>query len=230
MTTSQLIAKILKGLVWPPKGIIYIEAYLLAWVYGFARAYLIHYGSVLLIVLAIIMAISTTIGTPPGHLRRSIWRFVRNVLMQLLVICFRVLTAWIYLCIGIFNGRMANTHQPPTLRVHAGGPHLRFVWDTNHLAWHYRFGRWLYRRFNNLLSRIPNINSRFASLSAILARVICAILVLWNIWDLPRFIFTWLPLPPIHFVGERFLYKFFLQFKLNCCIIYPVLFLLSLLK
>lgn len=192
MTPEQwkILTKDLSYIVWPLKGIIYAEAVALAIIYRYTQRYFMHYGFTIIMVIAIISAISSTVGAPPGHLRRSIWRFVRNVLMQLLAICFRVLTAWIYLCIGIFNGRMTDTHQPPTLRVHAGGPHLRFIWDRTHLSWHYLFGRWLYRRINNLLSHIPNINSRFSNLSAILARVICAILVLWNIWDLPRFIFT----------------------------------------
>ena len=187
MTTEQwkILGKDLLAIIWPLKGIIYADAVALTILYAYTRAY-IHYGWLIIFGLAVIFAIRSTAGA--HTCTRGILRFVGNVLMHIVVICIRVIFAWVYLCIGIFAGRMDNRFQPPTLRVHTGGPHLRFALDSSNLSWHYRFGRWMYRGFNNLLNRIPVIHEN--NLAAILARVICAILVFWNIWDLPRFLTT----------------------------------------
>lgn len=181
MTTyEEFFSYFLKNLVWPLKGIAFVEFYLLAWVWAFAKDAFITYGIIGLIILTIIFAIRTTMGIPRSSRRDHI---LRHIIIFFIAIVLRVLLAWVYLGVGVFNGRLDETHIPRTLRIERVGPQIRLRFE-NHATLHYRLGRWVYRRLYTLIGRIPNINPNWVT---VLARIIGGMICFWGVWRIPSY-------------------------------------------
>lgn len=180
MEKMNFLMTIIISIVWPIKGIIYMEEQALQWIFAIGTVYLREYGYILLILLGIGLILSF------GHYRRVLYGArgaIVATIVLLVTVVINVCLAWFYLIYGAINGRMADTHQPLRLSVRRNPRNrLHLVLDRTNPSLHYRLGRWLYRTFNRLLLHIPRINPTFCSA---LARVIALVVILWGVWNIP---------------------------------------------
>lgn len=182
MRDFEFLFSVIFSILWPLKGIIYMEEQALQWIVAFAKVYFRECGYVLLIIFGICLMCSF------GRYRRVVRGAVGLIItaiVWLLTLLMNVCLAWMYLIYGAVNGRMTDTHQPRRLSIQRDQRNrLKLVWSRTNPSLHYRLGRWLYRTFNRLLSRIPLVrtNSRFCSG---LARVIALVVILWGVWHIP---------------------------------------------
>lgn len=184
-TSIAFIAHILWSIIWPLKGIIYMEEQALQWCYAFGRVWITQYGYLLLIIGASIYAIFCVLGHPDSY--RSFGRIIINTVVQLLQTIFHIMFAWVYLLYGAINGRMDNSHQPFRVRMHFHGPHPHWVVTRNYPTLHYMLGRWLYRFFYRIIRWVCNrfnltLNTRQ---SATIARIMAVLVIIWGVWNIP---------------------------------------------
>ncbi len=185
MSGFQLFGKFFTHLFWPLKGIIFLEVYLLTWVWAFLRADFMKNGVILLIVLTIFVCIGVTLEM---RTRRIIGHFFGHVLRYVFALLIRIVLAWVYLVIGVTIGRMDNRFQPPTVTVNANGHHVNLSVSNRTTTLHYRMGRGIYRLLNRGLNRI--IPGRYSVVAVILARIIAILIAIWGVWDIPTFLLT----------------------------------------
>lgn len=176
----DFLMTIIFSILWPIKGIIYMEEQALQWIVAIGSVYLREYGYVLLILFGIALMLSF------GHYQRVL-RGASGAIFATIVLFFTVLInvcfAWVYLLYGAINGRMDNSHQPYRLSVRrAPRNRLHLVWDRTNPSLHYRLGRWLYRTINRFLVRFLPDNPRVCSG---IARVIALVIILWGVWNIP---------------------------------------------
>lgn len=183
----KFLLHIIWTIIWPVKGIIYMEEQALQWVYAYASVWLANYGYVFLIIFGIALVISME------HYHRVLRGSVNIIfatVVQFFTIILNVLLAWGYLIYGAVNGRMDDSHQPHRLYVHRA-PHNRITlrFEENNTTLHYRMGRGLYRIFFNGLTALSRFRI-FAFLQrrqvrSIIARCIALVIIVWGMWHIP---------------------------------------------
>lgn len=187
MENFKFFMHILFTIVWPIKGIIYMEEQALQWCYAYLSVLLANYGYVFLILFGIALVISME------HYHRVL-RGTANIIfatiIQVFTVILNVLLAWGYLIYGAVNGRMDDSHQPHRLYVHRA-PHNRIVlhFEENNATLHYRMGRGLYRIFFNALTALSRFRI-FAFLQrrqvrSVIARCIALVIIVWGMWHIP---------------------------------------------
>ena len=187
MENLKFFLHVLFTIIWPVKGIIYMEEQALQWCYAYLSVLLANYGYVFLIIFGIALMISM------GHYRHVL-RGTRGIIIATLIWALTVIVntvlAWIYLLYGAVNGRIDNSHQPHRISVQRGHHnHLDFRFDANNPTLHYRMGRGLYRIFFNGLTALARVRIfRFLQnrqVRSIIARCIALIIIVWGVWHIP---------------------------------------------
>lgn len=187
MENFKFFMHILFTIVWPIKGIIYMEEQALQWCYAYLSVLLANYGYVFLIIIGIALVISME---HYRHVLRGTANIVFATIVQFFTIILNVLLAWGYLIYGAVNGRMDDSHQPHRLYVHRA-PHNRITlrFEENNTTLHYRMGRGLYRIFFNGLTALSRFRIfRFLQrrqTRSILARGLALVVIVWGMWHIP---------------------------------------------
>ena len=177
-------------LVWPLKGIIYLEVYLLLWIFWMSGVFLPDYGQILLIVATVLFALAVTFNRV-CQLRRAGARLAGAVFHSVIGVITAIFRAWWYLLLGVATGRVATAadqHLPWSIRFEHGRFRRRRLHD-DELPLHYLLGRGLYRLFYRLISLIPGLNGH-QNVVATIARILGLVVVLWGVWDIPTFLTT----------------------------------------
>ena len=187
MENFKFFMHILFTIVWPIKGIIYMEEQALQWCYAYLSVLLANYGYVFLILFGIALMISME---HYRHVLRGTANIVFATIIQFFTIILNVLLAWCYLVYGAINGRMDDSHQPHRLYVRRA-PHNHIVlrFEENNTTLHYRMGRGLYRIFFNGLTALSRFRIfRFLQrrqTRSILARGLALVIIVWGMWHIP---------------------------------------------
>ena len=176
MTGLEFFLHVLWQIVWPPKGIIYMEEQAVQWIVAITHEYLLHYGYILIILFGFWIPFSSVFKFPKVRYGRSFSRMLNS----LLNIVIRILFAWVFLIYGALasddNGNRGEANVQIRRRI--GFHTLR------HTSLHFRLGRWLYRTAYRLIGYIPAIQ-RNDRIRHILARVIAMMIILWGVWHIP---------------------------------------------
>lgn len=176
MTGLEFFLHVLWQIVWPPKGIIYMEEQAVQWIVAITHAYLLEYGYLLIICFGIFLALASVLNLPKIRYGRTFSR----ILNSLLNIVLRILLAWVFLIYGALasddNGNRGEVNVQVRRRI--GFHTLR------HTSLHFRLGRWLYRTAYRLLGYIPAIQ-RNDRARHIIARIIAMVIILWGVWHIP---------------------------------------------
>ena len=158
---GEMVLSMIFDVVWPPKGIIYMEEQILQW--GFA--WLLSYSEKIVILAIILFGIGMLIYS--AHLSRY-FRGVRSGAERFGQGLFRalrnVIFAWWFLIVGAVRGTV-SMNEPCRRRT----------------SLHYRFGRWLYRMMYLYVFRFihaPRVRE-------IVARVAALVIILWGVWEIP---------------------------------------------
>lgn len=173
MTSLEFFLQVLWQVIWPPKGIIYMEEQVLQWCVAIAHSWLQQYGYTIFIILGIGMALSYAIGQSNVYPRgRTIRRMIRNIWNWIVRIAF----AWLFLLYGAVRGTMTIAEETQETR--------RLLHRHAHRSWHYRLGRWLSRIAYRLLGHVGLI-ARNEQMRRIIARTIALVICLWGVWNIP---------------------------------------------
>lgn len=156
----EMIMHILWNVVWPIKGIIYMEEQLLQWGLAFIIAYSAEIGTIVIICLGIGMLLySAHLSRYFRGVRSGARRFAHGVFILLRNILF----AWWYLIWGAIHGAVNRDEQGSRTSLH------------------YRFGRWIYRMLYLYVFRfIPRNDVR-----RIVSRIVALVIILWGVWNIP---------------------------------------------
>lgn len=187
MTFGQYLWEFFLSLIWPPKGIIYLETQILMWIYATGKVWLLKNIPLLLIAGAIIFAISSTVfGRTRIHMRHGIFhRFFGTILRVLTNIAF----AWVFLIYGAAAGQVNtdngenNARISYTRRVHTG-PIWNVVHSFTRLSLHFHLGRGLFRLFYRLLGHISSLRNNDRN-RVIFARILAFVVIFWGVWMIP---------------------------------------------
>lgn len=186
MTGFEMLMSILWQVIWPLKGIIYMEEQILQWGLAFALVYFKHYGYMLLIVAALYFVVTYIVLSRTPHMRIHTGRMLHFVITILCVI----LGAWVLLIFGALVGNHGNrgenvargtlNHRTPLF----GG--WAIVRSITYVSLHFRLGRAIYRGFYRLIGYIPFFgrteNARFRE---VVARVLALFVILYGAWNIP---------------------------------------------
>lgn len=183
-----MIGFILRNLLWPPKGIIYMEEQLLQWLYVFARTFLYdNMPNIIILTTLYILLVYIVFDRPyrphpiGGHVMRRILGFLLRFITT-------VFLSWFFLIYGATCGQLRGNIGEENARIHYRiGPRTligRAVFSFTRLSLHFRFGRGIYRIAYRILGLIPPVR-RNARVRSILARVLAMVVVLWGVWNIP---------------------------------------------
>lgn len=186
----ETLKHFLLHLFWPVKGIIYLEVYLLLWIFWMSGVFLPDYGQILLIIVTVLFALAVTFNRV-CQLKRAGAELAGAVFHSVIGVITAIFRAWGYLLLGVINGRIATSadqHLPWSIRFEHGRFRRRRLHD-DELPLHYLLGRGLYRLFYRLISLIPGLNGH-QNVVATIARILGLVVVLWGVWDIPTFLTT----------------------------------------
>ncbi len=174
--------------VWPPKGIMYMEEQLLQWVLAVSSVLLGNLlrtcGYIIVVMIGIVMVFNLGGFSRLFHgwflrFTRSISVFVAWLFTQLV----NLLLAWFYLIYGAVRGQMDDSNAPYCVWFHSIRGHIHFHYNKTYRPVHYRLGRWLYRKFHALVNRLaPSMNARTKER---IARGLALFVILWGVWHIP---------------------------------------------
>lgn len=156
----EMILMILFNVVWPPKGIIYMEEQLLQW----GIALLKGYSTEIMVIVITIFGIGMLLYS--ANLSRYFRRVrgsIRHLGFGLLYAIRNILFAWYYLVWGAIHGRVDRSEHGSRTSLH------------------YRFGRWLYRMLYIYVFRFIHNNR----VREIVSRVIALVIIFWGVWNIP---------------------------------------------
>lgn len=174
----EMIWTILWNVVWPIKGIIYMEEQLIQWGLAFIIAYFDEIGVILVILFGIGMMIRSA---HLSHYFRDVRSMFGRFCLGLLATVLNIFLAWIFLIWGAARGTLARTERANTHRVHAHRHGLHHQVIGGRASLHYRFGRWIFRTLYTYVFRfIPNTTIREWT-----ARIVALVIILWGCWNIP---------------------------------------------
>lgn len=176
--------EILRG---EPMGIIRFENQLIMAIYAYAKVWLLYYIPTILIVAAIIYAISSAVFGRTGiHVRGGVFNRVLGTIVRVLT---NIVFAWGLLCYGAAVGQVDNTNGEENARItYTRRVHTGPIWNVVHtftrISLHFNLGRGIFRAFFWVLGFIPRLreNSR---VRGIIARVLTFGVILWGFWLIP---------------------------------------------
>ena len=176
MTGFEFFLRVLWQIVWPIKGIIYMEEQVVQWIVAIVHAYLYTYGYLLIICFGILLAIISALSLPKVRCGRTFSR----ILHSLIALIIRILFAWVFLIYGALRGELEGTRGEGNVQISRrfGFHRIRYT------SLHFRLGRWLYRTAYRLIGYIPAIQ-RNDRIRTIIARTIAMIIILWGVWHIP---------------------------------------------
>lgn len=186
---GEFLWEIIWSILWPPKGIIYLEAQVLMWIYAFTKVWLMHNGYILLIGVGIILAISYAVfgNTRRGTHRITFHRILHTIIRWLTNIVF----AWFFLVYGAACGTVVgntgenNASYSYSRRVHVG-PIWNVVHNFSRVSLHFHLGRGIFRIFYRLLGFVPRFNNQTEERTRrIIARALAMVVIFWGIWMIP---------------------------------------------
>ena len=187
---GEFLWEIIVSIIWPPKGIIYMEVQALMWLYTLIKVWLINNGYLLLIGLGIVLAISYSVfgNARPRVPRMGFHRIWHTIIRGITNITF----AWFFLIYGAgwgdLNGNNGanNATYTYTRRVHAG-PVWNVVHNFSRVSLHFHLGRGIFRIFYRLLGCVSrfNNNPNEERTRVIIARVLAMLVIFWGVWMIP---------------------------------------------
>lgn len=189
MTGFEFLLFVIGSILWPPKGIIYMEEQAIQWMVAFSHAWINAYGAVFITVIAIYVVIMFVVFErmphPVAHgggIGRRVFHFIWSMLIV-------VLFSWIFLIVGALTGerngnrgeRFARVENQYTNRITRN---FGTVYRITRLSLHFRLGRAIYRFCFWLTGLIPAI-ARNNRLHEVLARIMAMVVILWGVWNIP---------------------------------------------
>ena len=188
MTGFEFLLYVIWSILWPPKGIIYMEEQAIQWLVAFSHAWINAYGGAIITVIAIYVVIMFVVfermPRPAAH-GGIIGRIFRFVWSMIVVILF----AWVFLIVGALVGQREGNRGERFARVeNQYTNHITRNFGTTfritRLSLHFRLGRAIYRFCFWLTGFIPAI-ARNNRLHEVLARVLAMVVILWGVWNIP---------------------------------------------
>ena len=183
-----MLGFIIWNLLWPPKGIIYMEEQIFQWGYVFAKAYIYdNMPNIIILATLYILFVYILFDRPyrPHHAGGHLMRRIIGFLLRLLTTIF---LSWFFLVYGALRGQLRGNRGEGNARISYGlRPRTlvgRAIFSFSRLSLHFRLGRGIYRIFYRILGIIPPVR-RNARVRSILARVITLLIVLWGVWNIP---------------------------------------------
>lgn len=182
----ELLWYIISNALWPIKGIIMMEERLVLYTVTIGIMYFGDFIGVIAIMLVGLMLAFTL------SFRRT-WNGVSGFIATFFTVCvvtiLNIVSAWFYLVYGAVNGRISNTHIPRRLAIRRNPHnHLRIVFTNDRPTLHYQMGHGIYRFFFrcvNFVLRTLHIPAR-GFISAIIARALALVVILWGVWYIPQ--------------------------------------------
>lgn len=187
MSTGQFLWEVFLSLIWPPKGIIYLETQVLMWIYAFCKVWLIHNMPTIIVALAIIFVIGCVFfGRVRPHMPRGRFHRIIGTIFRVIT---NIIFAWVMLIYGATAGQVNNTNGENNARIsYTRRVRTGMIWNVVHsftrLSLHFYLGRGIFRLFYRLLGYIPRIreNNRVRT---IVARILTLVIILWGVWMIP---------------------------------------------
>lgn len=174
----EMILMMLYDVVWPLKGIIYMEEQVIQWGIAIVTVYADFWGPIVIMVFGIGMMIRSY---NLGAYFRDVRGFGMRMLLGFMAMVANILLAWVFLVWGALRGTLNCGERANTHRVRARGCHLNYQVVGGQASLHYRMGRGLYRLIYNYVFRfISNRNVRM-----ILSRALALFIILWGVWNIP---------------------------------------------
>ncbi len=187
MSTGEFIWFVIVNLIWPPKGIIYLEEQIYQWIYAFGKVWILHNMPALIMAAAIYFLIMFVVVERHHfhHGRGGIGRVLRFFVRMIITIAL----SWVMLIFGAIRGertggRGENNARVTTTMTYARNWFYTTTQTFTRLSLHFRLGRWLYRAFYNLLGHIAAVNNR-ERIHEILARSLALVVIFWGVWNIP---------------------------------------------
>lgn len=189
MTSGEFFKEILLSLLWPPKGIIYMETQILMWLYAIVKVWLKHNGYVLLIGAGIIFAISCAVfGNTRVRMPRMAFHRIWSTIARVVT---NIVFAWFFLIYGAARGEVrGNAGQNNATISHSRRVYVGPVWNVVHnftrISLHFHLGRGLFRLFYRLLGLIPRLSNENGERSRrVIARLLAMVVIFWGVWMIP---------------------------------------------
>lgn len=174
----EMVLEMLLDVVWPLKGIIYMEEQVLQWGILWVLSYTDTLGVIVIMLFGIGMMLSSY---NLGRYFRSVRSFGMRMLLGLLATILNILLAWFFLIWGAVRGTLANMERTNTHRMEVHGRHMHHRVIAGQSSLHYRMGRGLYRLIYTYVFRfIGNNNVRM-----ILSRALALLIIVWGAWNIP---------------------------------------------
>ena len=174
----EMILEMLYDVVWPIKGIIYMEEQVLQW----GLAWVLYNAEGLGVIVIILFGIGMMLSSYNlGRYFRNVRGFGMRLLLGLFATVLNILLAWFFLIWGALRGTMANTERTNMHRMEVHGRHMHHRVIFGQSSLHYRMGRGLYRLIYTYIFRfIRNANVRM-----ILSRALALLIIVWGAWNIP---------------------------------------------
>lgn len=186
MTGFEMLMSILWQVIWPLKGIIYMEEQILQWGLAFALVYFKHYGYILLIIVALYFVVTYIILSRMLHMPIHIG----GILHFFITIFCVILGAWVLLIFGALVGNHRNRGESVARRTLNyrrplfGG--LAIVRSITYVSLHFRLGRAIYRGFYRLIGYIPFLGrTEYTRFREVVARILALFVILYGVWNIP---------------------------------------------
>ena len=174
----EMILQMLFDVVWPIKGIIYMEEQVIQWCLAWVLYYTDSLGVIVIILFGIGMMLSSY---NLGGYFRNVRNFGLRMLLGFLATILNILLAWFFLVWGAIRGTLANAERTNVHRMEVHGRHMHYRVIHGRSGLHYRMGRGLYRLIYTYVFRfIGNNNVRM-----ILSRALALLIILWGVWNIP---------------------------------------------
>lgn len=183
MTGFEFLLYVLWSIVWPPKGIIYMEEQAIQWLVAFSHAWIKINGAAIIMVIAIYMVIMFVVFERRPHVGRG-GGLLRRILRFVLDFIVVVLFAWIFLIYGALRGEVNGNRGESNARVEHNVRRFGMTYRFIRLSMHFRLGRAIYRFFHWLIGYIPVI-ARNNRARDIIARGLALVVILWGVWNIP---------------------------------------------
>lgn len=187
MSTGQFLWEVFLSLIWPPKGIIYLETQVLMWIYAFCKVWLIHNMPTIIVALSIIFVIGCVVfGRVRPHMPRGSFHRIFGTIFRVIT---NIIFAWGMLIYGATAGQVNNTNGENNARIsYTRRVRTGMIWNVVHsftrLSLHFYLGRGIFRLFYRLLGYIPRIREN-DRVRTIVARILTLVIVLWGVWMIP---------------------------------------------
>lgn len=193
MNGFKFFWEVIISLLWPPKGIIYLEEQMLQWVLAIGKVWFKYHMPEIIIAVTIYLLVMYVVfeRTHCHHGGRTIHR-VMGFLGRIFL---NIALAWAMLIYGALRGEVAGNRGEGNARVTTTATlHRSRLWAVTQsftrLSLHFRLGRAIYRLVYRVLGFIPYMNNN-DRVRHIVARIVAMIIIVWGAWNIPYDLTHW---------------------------------------